>query len=152
MRINSYNLSSYSGFVGIGAIGVPSGTTTNISLTVGAYTGLAFTVFSITKKLPINYVAATNTGVPTGASFTHSLTTSSPVTRKIVFSGISSYAGGATNATSSLDATYINSYGSYVFGSAYKNITSVNPFSLTWFAPADWSTLGHTVSSLAIGF
>jgi hypothetical protein len=45
--------------------------------------------------------------------------------------------------------------GGYVFGSAYTSVpTAVNPYPITWTAPAgaNWSSLGHTVSSLAIGF
>lgn len=154
LRVNSYNISSYTGSVAIGALMVPTGTTATVNISSSTTTGITYTYFSINNAAPISLAAAINSGVPTGTSFSHSLMTSSPVKKSIIFSGISSYASGATNATSSLTSTYINSYGAYVFGSGYQSITSVNPYGLTWYAPAgqNWSSLGHTVSSLAIGF
>lgn len=153
-RVSSSQVNTYTGFVAIGALSLPNGTTTNLSFTV-SYTGVNIAVFSIKGKIPINFSAATNTGTPTGTVFSHTLTTTSPVNKSLIFTGISSYAGGPTNATSSLPNTLIVEYGGYVLGSAYTSVsTNVNPYNISWTAPVgkNWSILGHTVSSLAIGF
>jgi hypothetical protein len=121
------------------------------------YDEVNIAVFSIKGKIPTNFSAATNTGTPTGTVFSHTLTTTSPVNKSLIFTGISSYAGGRLDATSSLPNTLIIPVGgaTYVLGSAYTSVsTSVNPYTITWTAPVgqSWGALGHTVSSLAIGF
>lgn len=154
VRVSSSHVSTYVGFAAIGALALPTGTTTSLSFTA-SFTGVNIAVFSIKNKIPTNFSAATNTGIPTGTVFSHALTTTSPVKKSIIFTGISSYAGGGTNATSSLPNTLIATVGGYVFGSAYTTTsTAVNPYNISWIAPAsaNWSSLGHTVSSLAIGF
>lgn len=154
VRVSSSHVSSYVGFVAIGALALPTGTTASLSFTA-SFTGLNIAVFSIKNIIPTNFGAATNSGTPTGTSFSHTLTTTPPIKKSLIFTGISSYAGGTTNATSSLPNTLIANYGGYVLGSAYTSFsTAVNPYTIKWTAPsgADWSSLGHTVSSLAIGF